>query len=101
MSSKESASSMKSSHSSELVNEARSMVNRMLGHGSIAKAMKFYETKREQHGLDPKIIAKEYCEFLVLKIRSGDFSASESKLSPGGVIDEFWHGHILDTVGYR
>ena len=70
----------------------------MLEHESIAKAKRVYQ--QQEHAFDAEGIADEYCEFMVLKILSGDFSATNAKLSPGGAVDAFWHFHILDTVGY-
>lgn len=74
----------------------------MLNHESIAKAKKVYKAdeKRLFKGVDTNQCAEWYCEFMTLKIMNGDYSAEEAKLSPGGIVDEFWHSHILDTVGY-
>jgi hypothetical protein len=71
----------------------------MLGHPSIEKATKIYERKHKTR--NPEEVAKQYCEFMCLKILSGGFSASAAQLSPGGEIDAFWHIHVLDTLGYR
>lgn len=78
---------------------AMHMKERMLDHDSISKAICVYKQKKEK-SYDAEDIAEEYCEFMVLKVLSGDFSASSAKLSPGGMIDAFWHFHILDTAGY-
>lgn len=84
------------------------MVEAMLEHESIKKAIRVY-THSETLGVwggsasslwEGSSVAREYCEFMALKILSGDFSAVDAKLSPGGVVDEFWHCHLLDTVGY-
>ena len=77
------------------------MKERMLEHDSIAKAIRVYDKKKSSYDVDGEEIADDYCEFMVLKILSGDFNASSAKLSPGGAVDEFWHTHILDTAGYR
>ena len=77
--------------------DATEMKERMLEHESIAKAKRVYQ---QEYTFDAEGIADEYCEFMVLKILSGDFSATNAKLSPGGAVDAFWHFHILDTVGY-
>ncbi|KAL7540364.1 hypothetical protein ACHAXR_010056 [Thalassiosira sp. AJA248-18] len=78
--------------------DAMDMMERMLDHDSIAKAIRVYKQHKKPY--DAEQIANEYCEFMTLKILSGDFSADDAKLSPGGAIDDFWHFHILDTVGY-
>ena len=75
------------------------MLGRMTDHDSIAKAIRVYKQEVNTH--DAEEIAEQCCQFLVLKILSGDFGASNAKLSPGGTIDRFWHCHILNTVGYR
>ena len=67
-------------------------------HESIGKAIRVYE--QSETSLDAAQIAKEYCEFMTLKILSGDFGTADAKLSPGGSVDEFWHCHVLDTKGY-
>ena len=69
----------------------------MLSHDSIAKAKKVYAN---QMGSSPVKIAEWYCEFMALKIMQGDYDASVATLSPGGIVDEFWHAHCLDTAGY-
>ena len=70
---------------------------KMLSHDSIAKAKKVYAN---QMGSSPVKIAEWYCEFMALKIMQGDYDASVATLSPGGIVDEFWHAHCLDTAGY-
>ena len=70
----------------------------MLAHESIKKATRVF--KETGTSFDADEIAEQYCEFMALKVLSGDFSAADAKLSPGGAIDAFWHSHILDTVGY-
>lgn len=70
----------------------------MLEHESIKKARRIYDKKNRAHYSDE--VAEQYCEFMCLKILSGDFSAATAKLSPGGKIDAFWHAHLLDTEGY-
>ena len=74
------------------------MVEAMVEHESIQKAIRVY--KHSESYFDADEIAREYCQFVALKILSGDFSAAGAKLSPGGVVDDFWHCHVLDTVGY-
>ena len=78
------------------------MKQSMLNHESIAKAKKVYEAdkKRLFKGVDIDQCAEWYCEFMTLKIMSGDYDAEKAQLSPGGIVDEFWHSHILDTMGY-
>jgi len=78
------------------------MKQSMLNHESIAKAKQVYEadTKRLFKGVNTDLCAEWYCEFMTLKIMNGDYDPEEAKLSPGGIVDEFWHAHILDTVGY-
>ena len=73
---------------------------KMLSHDSIAKAKKVYETHHEDSPCDPDDVAEWYCEFMVLKIMQGDYDASTAALSPGGIVDGFWHAHCLDTAGY-
>jgi hypothetical protein len=70
----------------------------MLDHASIEKAKRVYDKREKAHDSDE--VADYYCEFMCLKILSGDFSAKAPKLSPGGKIDAFWHAHVLDTEGY-
>ena len=72
----------------------------MLSHDSIAKAKKVYESQKNDSPYQPDEVAEFYCEFLVLKIMQGDYDASTAALSPGGIVDEFWHAHCLDTAGY-
>lgn len=70
----------------------------MLDHASIEKAMRVYKRKGKIY--DAEEVAEQYCEFMCLKIMSGDFSAATAKLSPGDKVDSFWHVHLLDTEGY-
>ena len=74
----------------------------MLNHESIAKAKQVYDAdkKRLFKGVNTDLCAEWYCEFMTLKIMSGDYDPKEAKLSPGGIVDEFWHTHVLDTAGY-
>ena len=84
--------------------DAAGMVETMMEHESIKKATLVFEETDAFDELtedEPaEEIAEEYCQFMALKILSGDFSAADAKLSPGGTVDAFWHCHILDTVGY-
>jgi len=73
------------------------MKQSMLNHESIAKAKQVYEA---DGGVGTDQCAEWYCEFMTLKIMNGDYDPEEAQLSPGGIVDEFWHDHILDTVGY-
>jgi hypothetical protein len=70
----------------------------MLEHASIKKAKRVYDKREKAHDSDE--VAVHYCEFMCLKILSGDFSAADAELSPGGKVDAFWHAHLLDTKGY-
>ena len=72
---------------------------KMLSHDSIAKAKRVYANQQIMVS-QPDKIAEWYCEFMVLKIMQGDYDASTAALSPGGIVDEFWHAHCLDTAGY-
>ena len=71
----------------------------MLNHESIAKAKKVYAASHQRNG-SPDNIADMYCEFMTIKIMKGDYDPENAKLSPGGIVDEFWHAHCLDTAGY-
>ena len=74
---------------------------KMLSHDSIGKAKKVYQAHQED---SPYLLLDEiagwYCEFMALKIMQGDYDASTAALSPGGIVDGFWHAHCLDTAGY-
>ena len=72
----------------------------MLSHDSIAKAKKVYESQKNDSSYQPDEVAEWYCEFIALKILQGDYDASAAALSPGGIVDGFWHAHCLDTAGY-
>jgi len=74
------------------------MKEKMLQHDSIAKAKKVLASNTA--AVYPDNIDEMYCEFMTLKITSGDYNPSAAQLSPGGIVDEFWHAHILDTAGY-
>lgn len=54
------------------------------------------EVDRPFPGVD--VVFDHYIKFIVLKMLEKDFEAA--KLSPGNIIDEMWHLHILDTVDY-
>jgi hypothetical protein len=71
----------------------------MLQHDSIAKAKKVLVASNTA-SVCPDNIDEMYCEFMTLKIMSGDYDASKAQLSPGGTVDQFWHTHVLDTAGY-
>ena len=83
-----------------LLTSAMLLKQQMLSHDSIAKAKKVYKTHQEDSPYQPDEVAEWYCEFMVLKIMQGDYDASAATLSPGGIVDEFWHAHCLDTAGY-
>ena len=71
----------------------------MLNHESIAKAKKVYAASHQRNG-SPDNIADMYCEFMTIKIMKGDYDPENAQFSPGGICDEFWHAHCLDTAGY-
>ena len=71
----------------------------MLNHESIAKAKKVYAASHQRNG-SPDNISDMYCEFMTIKIMKGDYDTENAQLSPGGIVDEFWHAHCLDTRGY-
>ena len=71
----------------------------MLHHDSIAKANKVLMASNTA-AVHPETIDEMYCEFMTLKIMNEDYDASKAQLSPGGIVDQFWHTHVLDTAGY-
>ena len=83
-----------------LLTSAMLLKQQMLRHDSIAKAKKVYESQKNDSSYQPDEVAEWYCEFIALKILQGDYDASAAALSPGGIVDGFWHAHCLDTAGY-
>lgn len=73
---------------------------RMLNHASIKKACRVFSQHHSSPAARCQLIADQYTEFITLKILSGDFHPSNAALSPGLIVDQFWHCHILDTAGY-
>lgn len=57
-----------------------------------------YATESSYKTANAEKVFERYIKFIVLKMMERDFKAT--KLSPGQVVDEMWHLHILDTVDY-
>eukprot|EP00970_Alexandrium_tamarense_P019733 scaffold14397_cov214-Alexandrium_tamarense.AAC.4 len=94
---------------------ALDLKQRMLDHSSIAKAVRVFthhfQLQNAREGIfnadatsssshTPRQVAEFYCEFMTLKVLEEDHDAATAKFSPGVIVDEFWHLHVLDTAGY-